>query len=145
MRTGLASYGDDGRLRWYRSQNFGTAERLRRAIPALLDAEPGLEWLVVEGGGALARPWVTEAAAHGVGLLTVSAEAWRQALLYPREQRSGETAKRTAIELARRAIEWSEAKRPASLRHDAAEAILVGLWGVIQVGWLPGLPPPLVR
>ena len=39
VRTGLACWGDDGRLRWYRSQNFGDAARLRRAIPALLEAE----------------------------------------------------------------------------------------------------------
>ena len=25
----------------------------------------------------------------------------------------------------------------------ATEAILIGLWGVIDVGWLPGVPPAL--
>ena len=28
------------------------------------------------------------------------------------------------------------AAHPTSLRHDAAEAILIGLWGVLEVGWL---------
>ena len=45
--------------------------------------------------------------------------------------------------LARRVIEWSNAPRPTSLRHDAAEAILIGLWGVLQAGQLPRLPTEL--
>jgi hypothetical protein len=42
-------------------------------------------------------------------------------------------------------IDWSGAARPTSLRHDAAEAVLVGLWGVIDAGWLEGPPPDLRR
>ena len=30
LRTGLAAFGDDGRLRWYRSQHFGSTASLRR-------------------------------------------------------------------------------------------------------------------
>jgi hypothetical protein len=142
VRTGLALYGDDARLRWYRSQNFGNAARLRRAVPNLLE---GVSHLVVEGGGALAVAWAAEAETRALVVRWVSAESWRAAFLYPREQRSGEIAKRAADELARRVIEWSGAKRPTSLRHDAAEAILVGLWGVLDVGWLPALPPGLVH
>jgi hypothetical protein len=145
VRTGLAAYDTRGRLRWYRSHNFGTAARLRRGIPALLDAEPELSQLVIEGGGALARFWGTEAAARSLHVEWVSAEVWRQLLLYPREQRSGEQAKRTADVLARRVIDWSGAKKPTSLTHDAAEAILIGLWGVLHAGWLPSLPPGLVH
>ncbi len=142
VRTGMALYGEDARLRWYRSQNFGSAVRLRRAIPALLD---GVSHLVIEGGGALAAPWGDEAARRDIDVRWVSAETWRSAFFYPREQRSGDVAKRTAGELARRVIEWSGAKRPTSLRHDAAEAVLIGLWGVLQLGWLEALPPGLVH
>jgi hypothetical protein len=63
--------------------------------------------------------------------------------LLSRDQRSGEQAKRMADGIARRVVEWSEASRPTSLRHDAAEAILIGLWGVIHVGWLTAVPPAL--
>jgi hypothetical protein len=31
------------------------------------------------------------------------------------------------------------------LRHDTAEAILIGLWGVLEVGWLERLPDDLRR
>src|SRR5690242_9922749 len=84
LRTGLAFYGADGRLRWYRSQNFGAPGRLRRAVPALLE---GVSDLVVEGGGELASAWSTEAAQRAIQVRWVSAETWRRAFLYPREQR----------------------------------------------------------
>ena len=145
VRTGLAVFGDDGRLRWYRSQNFGSAARLRRAVPGLLAAEADTTRLVVEGGGPLERIWRAEAESRGLTMQQVSAEEWRALFLLPREQRSGVEAKRTAAQLARRVIEWSGARRPTSLRHDAAEAILVGLWGVLSAGWLRALPPDILR
>src|ERR671938_435616 len=119
VRTGLALYGDDGRLRWYRSQNFGNAARLRRGIPGVLDEAGELGYLVVEGGGSLLPAWAREAAARDLPVVWVSAEDWRQLLFYPREHRTGEIAKRRADDMARRVIEWSGARRPTSLRHDA--------------------------
>jgi hypothetical protein len=145
VRTGLAVYGDDGRLRSYRSQNFGTAARLRRAAPAVLDATAGLAAVVVEGGGPLLGAWEREAARRGLELLPVFAEDWRRSLMLPREWRSGSEAKARADVLARRVIEWSDAPRPTSLRHDAAEAILVGLYGALRLGWLATVPPALRR
>jgi hypothetical protein len=70
----------------------------------------------------------------------ISAETWRRLLLYAREQRSGAQAKEHATALARRIILWSEARHPTSLRDDAAEAILIGLWGALEVGWLTEFP-----
>lgn len=145
VRTGFACYGDDGRLRWYRSRNFGTAARLRRAIPALLQEPPDITRIVVEGGGPLATAWAREAERREVLLVQVSAETWRELFLLPREQQSGEQAKLVAGRLARRVIDWSGAPHPTSLRHDAAEAILVGLWGVLHAGWLRRLPADLLR
>ena len=66
VKTGLALYGQDGRLLWYRSQNFGTAERLRRGVRGVLDTLPHLAWLVLEGGGPLADMWRREAARRQV-------------------------------------------------------------------------------
>lgn len=93
VRTGLACYGDDGRLRWYRSQNFGAAARLRRAIPRLLEHPTDLTRLVIEGGGPLADAWAQEAERRGLDVRRVSAEDWRAIFLLPREQRSGPQAK----------------------------------------------------
>jgi hypothetical protein len=145
VKTGLALYGHDGRLLWYRSQNFGTAQRLRRGVRHVLDALPHLAWLVLEGGGPLADIWRREATRRQIPVRQISAEAWRQQFLYAREQRSGTQAKERATELARRIIIWSGARRRTSLRDDAAEAILIGLWGTLDVGWLAELPEAVRR
>jgi len=145
LRTGMALFRQDGRLQWYRSQNFGTVTRLRRGARGVLVGIPELAWLVLEGGGTLAEVWIHEAERRSVRVRQISAEAWRQRLLYAREQRTGAYAKAHAIDLARRVIAWSQARRPTSLRDDAAEAILVGLWGTLEVGWLACLPDELRR
>lgn len=118
---------------------------MRRGAHAVFADLPGLEWVVLEGTGPLAELWEREADRRCLDVLQTTAGIWRPRLLFPRERRSGAQAKQTADDLARRVIEWSEAPRPTSLRHDAAEAILVGLWGVLEVGWLTVLPNPLRR
>jgi hypothetical protein len=141
LRTGLALYGEDARLLWYRSRNFGTATRLRRGVQTILNDHPELQYLVMEGGGHLALIWHKEAQRRSISVMQVAAETWRQRILLARQQRKGSEAKMHSGEMARRVIEWSGADRPTSLRHDAAEAILIGLWGVMQLGWLKEVPP----
>ena len=143
VRTGLALYGSDGRLLWYRSHNFGSAVRLRRAVYGILNEIPDLMRIVLEGGGCIATIWEHEATRRDIPAQRIYAEDWRRVLLHAREQRSGAQAKHNADQLARRVIEWSEAPRPTSLPHDAAEAILIGLWGVCDAGWLEALPSQL--
>jgi hypothetical protein len=146
LRTGLALYGRDGRLVWARSQNLGTVARLKRAVGPLLASVQPLSLLVLEGGGPIAEVWAKEAARQGVAVWQVPAERWRQRLLLPREQRSGEQAKQSASALALRVVEWSGARRPTSaMRHDAAEAVALGLWAALELGWLPALPQELTR
>jgi hypothetical protein len=145
LKTGLALYDRDGRLCWYRSHRFAKPAPLRRAIRGWLDGLPHLVWLVLEGGGPVAELWLREAGRRHLAVRQIGAEAWRQQLLYAREQRRGAQAKQHATGLARRVIAWSQAPRPTSLRDDAAEAILVGLWGVLEVGWLSQLPDVLRR
>jgi hypothetical protein len=143
LRTGLALYADDGRLRRYRSQHFGSRDALRRAASRALDEAGDLRHLVVEGDAALARIWGRAAQRAGAAVHPVTAERWRGALLHPSQRRDPAAAKRSADRLARAVIEWSGAARPTSLRHDAAEAICIGLWGVQAVGWLVALPPEI--
>jgi hypothetical protein len=128
LRCGWAAFTGEGRLVAYGSRHFGTRAMLRKAIPRILDGYPGLERLVVEGGGDLFVPWQKEAARRGVGVTQVMGEEWRRGVLLPRQQASGKDAKAAADGAARDVIERSGAKRPTSLRHDAAEAILVGAW-----------------
>jgi len=144
LKTGLALYGEDGQLRWYRSKNFGTAARLKRAVYGILKEVPGLAMLVIEGGGGIAEIWEHEAQKQGIAVRRITAEDWRERLLYPRERRSGAMAKDVATGLAERVIACSGLRRPTAPRHDAAEAILIGLSGVLEAGWLDELPKGLL-
>jgi hypothetical protein len=146
VRTGLALYGEDGRLRWCRSQNFGSAARLRRGVGTVLRDIPDLGFLVMEGDRNLADLWLRASRRQGQPLPSrvIGAEVWRASLLHARERRHGAAAKQHAQDLALEVIAWSQAPRPTGrLRHDAAEAVLVGLWGVLELGWLAQLPPEL--
>jgi hypothetical protein len=144
LRAGIAIYGPDGRLESYRSTNFGSLRRLKSGVHGVAKAIPGLAGLVVEGGGGgYAEPWLREAARRGIPGRPVDAGVWRERLLLQRDRRTGAAAKEQADVLARRVIEWSGASRPTSLRHDAAEAILIGLWAVLDAGWLPDVPAEL--
>ena len=143
LKTGLAVYGRDGRLVSYRSQNYGSRERLKRGAEFALDAMDDVRWLVVEGDVALGRVWGRAVQRRGGVWTQVAAEQWRSALLHPSERRRGKDAKHHADRLARLVIDWSGAPRPTSLRHDAAEAILAGLWGCLHFGLVETLPEPL--
>lgn len=140
LKTGLALYGSDGRLKWYRSQNYASPRQLKSAAYGIFNDNRGISALVLEGGGRLADIWIKEAHRRNMTLFQISAETWRRQFLYRRQQRSGKQAKKNAETLARNVIKWSGAKQPTSLRHDAAEAILAGLWGVLQMGWIIRLP-----
>lgn len=140
LKTGLALYGEDGKLRWYRSKNFGTTARLKRAVYGILKEIPGLALLVIEGGGGIAEIWENEAQKQGIAVRRITAEDWRKTILFGREQRTGAMAKERAARLADAVIAWSGLRRPTAPRPDAAEAILIGIWGVIRQGWLGGLP-----
>lgn len=128
LRTGLALFDLQGRLIWYRSHNLGSRQRLKKAVWKILNELDGLSQLVVEGGGDLVEIWRKTAQKRGIKVSVVQATTWRKDLLLSRQQRSGKQAKQVADELAREIIEQSEAANPTSLRHDAAEAILVGWW-----------------
>ena len=128
LRCGWAAFAKDGRLLAYGSRHYGSHATLRKAIPHILDGYPALSLLVVEGGGDLFVPWEKEAARRSIPVKQISGEEWRKTILLPWQRRTGKDAKAAADGVAREVIERSGAKRPTSLRHDAAEAILVGAW-----------------
>ena len=130
LRFGWAAFTKEGRLNAYGSRHFGSRSTLRQAVPPFLRPYPSLTTLVIEGGGDLLLPWKREAGRRNISFLAVSGETWREKILPPRERRTGKEAKAAADGLARKVIADSGAKRPTSLRHDAAEAILVGYWAV---------------
>ena len=103
LSTGLALYGRDGRLQWYRSRHFANHTALRKAVRRLI-SETHPAYLYLEGGGTIANVWLAEAARRDITAVQVAAETWRADLLLDRDQRSGRQAKDRAGTLARRVI-----------------------------------------
>ena len=133
LRSGIALFTATGELLRYRSTNFGSRRRLKKAIYGLIrDAGPPSR-LVLEGSRDLAAIWEKAAKKQGVEVVCVAPETWRQQLLVPRQRRTGADAKQAALELAREIIEECGGHSPTSLRHDAAEAILIGYWALTSL------------
>ena len=141
LRTGLALYSPEGKLLKYRSKHFGSKSQLRRGLHSIISELPPLGWIWLEGGGDIAEVWSQHAERQNIEYHQLQAEEWRSGLMLARQQRSGVQAKKHADTLARKVIDWSGASRPrGELRHDAAEAILIGLHGANQSGLLPRIP-----
>jgi hypothetical protein len=136
VKTGLALYNNQGQLCWYRSHNMGSISSLRKAAYRLLHSVENLRWLVIEGGGPVSEAWVKEAVKLNLNIIRTDAGEWRKALLHPREFRNSAIAKQSAISLSKPVIEKSDAPSVNRPDHDAAEAILIGLWGCGQAGFL---------
>ncbi|RMD82037.1 MAG: hypothetical protein D6820_04290 [Lentisphaerae bacterium] len=128
LRCGLAGYGPEGQLQYYASRHFRNKSVMKKAIFHMLNEFNQLQYLVVEGAGDYALAWEHEAQRRGLTFQWISAETWRKAILLQRERRTGKKAKHHADALAREIIRQHGAKRPTSLRHDVAEAILIGYW-----------------
>lgn len=143
LRTGVAVFDGHGALVSVTSRNLGTRTRLRAAATTVLRELGRVDVLVVEGDRTIAKAWVRPALARGAEVLEVTPERWRAALLHPRERRDGRSAKAAAVPLATTAVRELGGRAPTSLTHDAAEAVLVGVWGLTQVGWLGELPAGL--
>ena len=142
LATGIAVYNRDGRLEAVRSRHFQSRDALRSAAGAILDEIAHVHSVILEGGGDLAEVWQRAAVHRGIHLRIVQAHHWRARFFYPREHRSGPEAKAHAIKMAAQVVDWSETRgvSGASLGHDAAEAVMVGLFGVIDAGWLADPP-----
>lgn len=137
LRMGLAYFDGAAQLRWYRSQHVGKRAQLKGAIWSQLSGLETLSQLVLEGDRQLAQWWAGAARKRfgQIEVLCIGAEQWREALLIPRLRQSGKDAKASAIELARELILSSaHAPNPTALRHDTAEAILIGAWGCQRYG-----------
>lgn len=130
IRTGFALYNAEGDLLWYRSRNYGNKQRLRRDIQNMLSQIPSLTHVILEGGGDIARIWMKECRLRNITFRQIYAEEWRTDLFDPKEVRTGEQAKLNAIHLAKEIINKCNGPKSTSMLDDAAEAILIGYWGI---------------
>ena len=134
VRTGFALYNPNGNLEWYRSRNYGNRQRLRRDIQNMLSQIPSLSFVILEGGGDIARFWLKECRLRNITFRQIYAEDWRRDLFDPKEVRTGEQAKLNAIQLAKKVIDQCNGPKSTSMLDDAAEAILIGYWGMHLAG-----------
>lgn len=140
LHTGLALFDEQARLIWYRSHHLASPHKLKKMIAKLLRDTPHPTHIYLEGGGPLTELWLREATKLSLSVRQLPAELWRKKLLYARQQTSGQLAKKEAEGLARQVILALGGKKPIHLRHDTAEAILVGLFGLLELGWLNAWP-----
>ena len=140
LHTGLAMYDDTPQLLWYRSHHLSGPLKLKKMIDKLLRDPPQPTHIYLEGGGPLAEIWQREAERRFIAIRLIHAETWRERLCYPRQHLNGSRAKKEADGLARRAIDRLGGRKPTQLRHDTAEAILIGLFGLLELGWLDSWP-----
>ena len=143
VRTGIAVFGGDGRLVSVGSRNLGSRGRLRQVATALRRELERVDALVLEGDRSLAPAWRGVFEPRGTEVVLVEAERWRRALLHPRERRDARTAKASAQGLADIAVSALSAHPVGRLRHDAAEAVLIGVWGLRELGWIDAWPDGL--
>lgn len=141
LHIGLALYSCNSQLLWYRSHHLADLQKLKRLIAKLLRTPPRPTYIYLEGGGPLAEVWRREGEKLHLRLVQVHAEQWRQRLFHNYQHSSGAVAKREAKKLAHEVIDYLGHKKPTGLRHDTAEAILVGLYGLLDLGWLDRWPP----
>lgn len=143
IKTGLACWTSNGRLLWYRSQNYGSVKRLKGAIGSILGQfdEPGV--LVLEGGGRISELWITMAVRTGWTIETLHAEEWRRNLINQSEWQFCTDLKKLSISYATLACQWGSQPVAGILNHNTAEAILAGLWILIKNGLSTRPPWPL--
>ena len=143
VRTGVAVFGGEGRLVSVGSRNLGRRGQVRQLAAALRRELERVDALILEGDRTLAPGWQRAFEPRGTEVVLVEAERWRQALLHPRERRDARTAKAAARELAAVAVGELSDRPVSGLRHDAAEAVLIGVWGLRELGWIDAWPPGL--
>lgn len=136
LRAGFAVFDDCGELVSYRSTHFPSYAAMKKAAWGVLRGVDGLAHVVVEGDKNLAALWRKPAEKQGLLFESVTPETGREVLLLPRQRRDSATAKRAADELAARLIANSPAPAPTgTLTSDVAEAILIGAWAALELGW----------
>lgn len=136
IKTGLAHFLENGKLISYWSHNFGTRNKLRKGVYTILTniaRERQIKCIVIEGSKIFAKPWTNMAKRLNVDCHIVEPHIWREQL-FGKKDITSQDAKKKATVYARKIIINSGLSPPKYLNHNAAEAILIGFWGVINFG-----------
>ncbi len=85
----------------------------------------------MEGSRDIGKLWIKMSQKFHVPAYFVSPEKWRKKILNITDLNSYE-AKKQAKKIAKEIIKKSGLPMPKDINHNAAEAILICLWGVIN-------------
>lgn len=140
LSTGMALYNQDGRLCWCDSQKFENLAQMKRFAAKLIGETEKLDWILSEGDYNLAAIWERAAIKNGVRIQRVSGQVWCQQLLEMPYDDAVQQIDPHAFEFARKIMHYSEMSSPKNLDKHAIEAALIGMWGVLQMGWINKLP-----
>lgn len=136
VRTGWATYDENGFLIDFGSHNYGNAGRLKKAAYPFLRQFTDLQYLIIEGGGKLTKYWKNAAHNQSIKVIQTHAHVWRDYLFRKKHITHTNPMKKHAEDEARGLIEKSNLSQPKNITHDAAEAILTGYWACKKLGWL---------
>lgn len=132
IKTGLALFSENANLLWFWSHNFGNRTRLKKGVNNILfkiSKKWKLVLIVIEGSRDIGKIWKKKGIKLDVPVIDVSPERWRQDILGSRNLPTKNSKKLAAL-YARNIIIESGLSPPKLVNFDAAEAILIGLWGV---------------
>ena len=151
LRFGWAFYSLQGSLIGYGSHHCAGREQLKKCAYSLIQTLPPSSEIWIEGGGALLKFWTKPALKKTLTIRICHAHEWRSDLFKMSAHLSGKEAKQKAIQWAHYLIELNRQKnKPPEfkgrrkktkksapvIRHDTAEAILMGWWALFQRGWI---------
>lgn len=136
LRFGWACYTDEAHLVAYGSHHCAKRAKLKSIAWAALSKLPVGSEIYIEGGGVLLDTWCKEAHRRELICHVLHAERWRADCLWPRDLQSGSSAKRKAQQLSKAIITAQSGHAPTALRHDTAEATLMGWWALYQSEWI---------
>lgn len=140
LKMGLAHFDHQGKLLRYHAQRLANKAALKRHVYDVFIRHKPLCALITEGDASLAKIWHRLAEKWELRIVHIQAQRWRDDLLLPRDIASGGAhAKAIAQHKALQVIAASDvAPQPTrpQVAHDAAEAILIGLWGAHHLGWI---------
>lgn len=136
LRFGWSCFDQEASLIAYGSHHCGQANKLGSIAYNAIKVLPSNSVLLVEGNSELYRHWQKSAQRFQILNMQVYAEQWRHDCLSQKEQVDGKKAKVAAIRIARTLIKSQSGQGSYRLRHDAAEACLMGWWGLKQLQWI---------
>lgn len=136
LRLGWSCYQNNGHLIAYGSHHCGQAKKLNALSYKALKALPVGSHIVIEGNGHLLKYWSKNASKFDLELSIIAAEEWRSTCLSLHDRQDGKHAKNAALKIAQKLIRATSLHGAVTLRHDTAEACLIGWWGLHHLGWI---------